>query len=67
MRITSIEVWDFCPPMRDGPYAMSHVVMDCIWGRIYRVTTEGGSTGLGEVVFPPSVPRDLQLRCIAAE
>ncbi|MEM7428504.1 MAG: mandelate racemase/muconate lactonizing enzyme family protein [Pseudomonadota bacterium] len=67
MKITKIEVWDFCPPMRDGPYAMSHVVMDCIWGRIYRAETDLGIAGLGETVFPPSVPRAEQLDCIAVE
>lgn len=67
MIIEKVEVWDFCPPMRDGPYAMSHVVMDCIWGRIFRVTADRGLTGWGEVVFPPSAPREEQLALISRE
>ncbi len=61
MTISKIEVWDFLPPFRDGPYAMSHVTVDSAFGRIYQVHTKDGLTGLGEVVFPPSVPRAQQL------
>ena len=67
MLIEKIEVWDFCPTMRDGQYAMSHVVMDCIWGRIYRAVTDQGQEGWGETVFPPSVPRSEQIELIAQE
>jgi len=53
-----IEVWPYEPLMRDGPYAMSHVVQDRIYGRILRFTADNGLTGLGEVVHAPSVPPD---------
>ena len=55
MKISRIEVWDFCPGFRDGPYAMSHVVMDCAYARLLRVHTTTGLIGLGEVDFSPSL------------
>ena len=67
MTISKIEIWDFCPPFRDGPYAMCHVTVGSAFGRIYRVRADDGLVGLGEVVFPPSVPRDQQLDRVAAE
>lgn len=67
MIITRLEVWNFRPLMRDGPYAMSHVTQECAYGRIYRVRMQGGTEGLGEVVFPPSVPQHVQMGQIAEE
>lgn len=54
MKITEIQVWDFCPAFRDGPYVMSHVTLDTAYGRILRVHTADGPRGLGEIVFAPS-------------
>lgn len=67
MTITKLEVWNFRPLMRDGPYAMSHVTQDSAYGRIFRVHTADGADGLGEVVFPPSVPQHVQIGQIAEE
>lgn len=67
MIITQIEVWNFRPLMRDGPYAMSHVTQDSAYGRIFQVHTDNGLIGLGEVVFPPSVPQAQQMGQIAEE
>ncbi|NNF79952.1 MAG: hypothetical protein HKN05_18170, partial [Rhizobiales bacterium] len=67
MIITRLEVWNFRPLMRDGPYAMSHVTQDSAYGRIMQVHTSGGGRGLGEVVFPPSVPQHTQMGQIAEE
>jgi len=67
MKITRIEVWNFRPPFRDGPYAMAHVTQTSGYGRILRVHTACGLTGLGEIVFAPSVPIDVQQRLIAGE
>lgn len=58
MKISQIEVWSFCPGFRDGPYAMSHVVMDAVYGRQLRVRTTTGVTGLGEVVFGSAITKD---------
>ena len=55
MTIETIDVWDFCPPFRDGPYAMSHVTSDNIYGRIFQFRGGDGRAGLGEVVFSPSL------------
>ncbi|MCP5083441.1 MAG: mandelate racemase/muconate lactonizing enzyme family protein [Alphaproteobacteria bacterium] len=67
MTITKLEVWNFRPLMRDGPYAMSHVTQDSAYGRILKVHTGDGRHGLGEVVFPPSVPQHVQMGQIAEE
>lgn len=55
MKIERIEIWDFRPPFRDGPYAMSHVTSSHAYGRLLRIRDDGGHAGLGEVVFAPSV------------
>ena len=49
-------------PFRDGPYAMSHVTQEVVYGRILRVHTADGQMGLGEVVFPPSLSVDERQR-----
>lgn len=67
MTLARLEVWNFRPLMRDGPYAMSHVTQESAYGRIIRVTAVGGLVGLGEVVFPPSVPQHVQMGQIAEE
>ncbi len=67
MTITRLEVWNFRPLMRDGPYAMSHVTQDSAYGRVLKVHTDDGLQGLGEVVFPPSVPPHVQMGQIAEE
>ena len=54
-------------PFRDGPYAMSHVTQEVVYGRILQVHTADGQTGLGEVVFPPSLSVDERQRLIADE
>jgi L-alanine-DL-glutamate epimerase-like enolase superfamily enzyme len=66
MIISKIEVWNFRPSFRDGPYAMSHVTQDVINGRILQVHTADGRRGLGEIIFPPSLPEDEQ-RCLIVE
>ncbi len=67
MTIAKIEVWNFRPLMRDGPYAMSHVTQDSAYGRLYKVTLDDGTQGFGEVVFPPSLPQGEQMGKIAEE
>ncbi len=63
MKIASIEVWNFCPHFRDGPYVMSHVTQYAAYGRILRVTANNGVSGWGEVVFAPLMtPEDRQHR-----
>jgi len=61
MRITKIEVWDFETPFRDGPYNMSHVSQDAIYGQILCLHTEQGISGLGEIVPAPSLAADERL------
>ncbi|MEM8689732.1 MAG: mandelate racemase/muconate lactonizing enzyme family protein, partial [Pseudomonadota bacterium] len=67
MTIAKIEVWNFRPLMRDGPYAMSHVIQDSAYGRLYRVTLDNGARGSGEVVFPPFLAQAEQMGKIAEE
>ncbi len=55
MTIKKIDVWSFRPPFREGPYAMSHVTSSHVNARILRFQDDDGSSGLGEIVFPPSV------------
>jgi L-alanine-DL-glutamate epimerase-like enolase superfamily enzyme len=55
MTIWKIDVWDFRPTFKDGPYAMSHVTVGQIYGRILRVQGVDGSSGIGEIVFSPSL------------
>jgi len=54
-------------PFRDGPYAMSHVTQEVVYGRILQVHTADGQTGLGEVVFPPMLSVDERAQLIADE
>ncbi len=54
-------------PFRDGPYAMSHVTQEVVYGRILQVHTADGQTGLGGVVFPPSLSVDDRQRLIVDE
>jgi L-alanine-DL-glutamate epimerase-like enolase superfamily enzyme len=54
-------------PFRDGPYAMSHVTQEVVYGRILQVHTSDGQTGLGEVVFPPMLSVDERAQLIADE
>ncbi|MGE4647269.1 MAG: mandelate racemase/muconate lactonizing enzyme family protein [Arenicellales bacterium] len=61
MRITKIEVWNFETPFRDGPYNMSHVSQDAIYGQILCLHTEQGISGLGEIVPAPSLAVDERL------
>ncbi len=67
MIITQIEVWNFRPLMREGPYSMSHVTQDSAYGRILHVHTDGELSGWGEVVLPPSLPQANQMGIIAEE
>ena len=54
-------------PFRDGPYVMSHVTQEVVYGRVLRVHMADGQTGLGEVVFPPSLSIDERQRLIEYE
>ncbi|NKB75806.1 MAG: hypothetical protein GKR96_01890 [Gammaproteobacteria bacterium] len=67
MKISKIEVWNFEPKFRDGPYAMSHVVQECAYGRIICVHTQAGISGLGEIVLSPSLPEADRLERISDE
>ena len=51
MKINNIQVWDFQPPFRDGPYEMSGVSQRTAYGRILKITMDTGITRLGEVVL----------------
>ena len=55
MTISKIDVWNFRPPFRDGPYAMSHVTSGHVYGRILRIEDDDGSSGVGETVFSPAL------------
>ncbi|MFT7672298.1 MAG: L-alanine-DL-glutamate epimerase-like enolase superfamily enzyme [Gammaproteobacteria bacterium] len=67
MKINKIEVWNFEPKFRDGPYAMSHVVQECAYGRIICVHTQTGISGLGEIVLSPSLSEADRLERISDE
>ena len=67
MKITRIEVWNFRPEFRDGPYAMAHVTQATGCGRLLSVHTAEGYSGLGEIVFAPSVSATDQQRLIDRE
>ena len=67
MNITQIDVWNFKPPFRDGPYVMSHITQEFAYGRILRVHTDNGLTGLGEIVFAPSVSVEDRMNLAARE
>lgn len=67
MIITQINVWNFKPPFRDGPYVMSHITQEFAYGRILRVQTDSGLTGLGEIVFAPSVSVEERMNLAAKE
>ena len=67
MKIKKIAVWGIQMPFRDGPYAMSHVTQEVVYGRVLQVHTVDGQTGLGEVVFPPTLSVDERQQLIADE
>ncbi|MEQ8441864.1 MAG: mandelate racemase/muconate lactonizing enzyme family protein [Alphaproteobacteria bacterium] len=67
MILSRIDIWSYQPLMRDGPYAMSHVVQDRIYGRVLRLTTDNGLTGWGEIVHAPSVPVEGRQAMVDAE
>ena len=67
MTIAKIAVWDFRVPFRDGSYAMSHVTQEVIFGRILQVCMVDGKKGLGEIVFPPSLPEQARQDLISDE
>ena len=58
MKIEKIEMWDFCAPFRDGPYAMSHVTQETVHGRLLCVHADDGYCGLGEIPLSPYVHDD---------
>jgi L-alanine-DL-glutamate epimerase-like enolase superfamily enzyme len=66
MKINKIEVWNFSPTFRDGPYVMSHVTQHAAYGRIVRVST-GNYSGVGEIVFAPSLPAEQRQSLISQE
>jgi len=53
LKINKIQVWDFRPPFRDGPYEMANFSQSTAYGRILRVSTNKDIYGLGEIVFSP--------------
>ena len=67
MLINKIEVWDFETPFRDGPYNMSHVSQEAIYGQILCLHTEQGISGLGEIVPAPSLAAEERLARYAQE
>ncbi|MGI9463901.1 MAG: mandelate racemase/muconate lactonizing enzyme family protein [Aestuariivirgaceae bacterium] len=67
MKINRIDTWKFQPPFRDGPYVMSHITQDFAYGRILRIRTDNGLTGLGEIVFAPSVSVEDRMNLAAKE
>ena len=65
MAIEKIDVWDFRPPFRDGPFAMAHATSSHVYGRILRFQDSAGCSGIGEIVFPPyiaEVDREQRIR-----
>ncbi|MFT7672654.1 MAG: L-alanine-DL-glutamate epimerase-like enolase superfamily enzyme [Gammaproteobacteria bacterium] len=56
MKITQIAIWDHRPIFRDGPFIMSHVSQSNIVSRIIQITLDTGDQGVGEIIFPPSIP-----------
>jgi cis-L-3-hydroxyproline dehydratase len=56
MKISKITVWDHRPIFRDGPFVMSHVSQSNIVSRLIQITSDTGDPGVGEIIFPPSVP-----------
>ena len=55
MNIQKITVWEFSPAFRDGPYEMSFVTQTNTFGRILQFETKDGFTGIGEIVFYPTL------------
>lgn len=66
MKINKIEVWDFSPTFRDGPYVMSHVTQHAAYGRIVRISTANYS-GVGEIVFAPGLPAEQRQSLVSQE
>jgi len=67
MQIKKIEVWDFCPLFRDGPYVMSHVTQHAAYGRILRISTSGGISGIGEIVYSPTISLEQREHLVSRE
>ena len=42
MAIEKIDVWDYRPPFRDGPFAMAHATSRHVYGRILRFQDSDG-------------------------
>ena len=58
MIIKKIDVWDFRPPFRDGPYEMANdFSQSTSFGRILKFTVANESqqefVGFGEIVYTP--------------
>ncbi|MEM7118778.1 MAG: mandelate racemase/muconate lactonizing enzyme family protein [Chloroflexota bacterium] len=67
MHITKIEAWDFSPVFRDGPYAMSFVVQERLYGRILNIHTADGLQGAGEIVLSATLTPEERQACIDSE
>ncbi len=67
MQITRIEAWPYRLGFRDGPYAMSHVVLSALSHRVFRIETADGVKGVGEYVVPPSADEAECQSILAAE
>ena len=67
MKIKEIKVWDSFAYFRRGPYVNSKVSRKAVRGRILQFHTTDGLFGLGEVVFPLSLPLDQERHMIAEE
>ncbi len=67
MHIERIHVWDCVARFKQGIYATSRCQKSAIRGRVFQVLGTGGWKGFGEVVFPFSLPRQLEEQVIQAE
>ena len=67
MKIDEIKVWDSFASFRRGPYVNSKVSRRTVRGRILEFHMTDGWFGLGEVVFPLSIPLDQERYMIAEE
>ncbi|MEM9604315.1 MAG: mandelate racemase/muconate lactonizing enzyme family protein [Pseudomonadota bacterium] len=66
-RIALIDVWDHRVDFTRGPFAMAHVTVQHVHGRVVCVRGDDGSTGLGEVVFLPWQTAAGRAQCVPAE
>ena len=67
MHIERIHVWDCAARFKQGVYTNSRCQKSPTRSRVFQILGTGGWKGFGEVVFPFSLPRQLEEQVIQAE